>query len=157
MQIANNTVVTIDYTLTTDKGEEVDSSQGREPLAYVHGTGTIIPGLEEALEGKEAGEELNVAVPPEKAYGERSDEMVQEISKEHFQTDQEIEPGMRFQAVSDQGTQILTVVDISDENVKVDANHPLAGENLNFDVKVVDVREASDQEKETGQVESKEE
>ncbi len=157
MEVANNRVVEIDYTLKDNDGNVLDSSEGGNPLAYVHGTQSIIPGLEEALSGSEEGQSLQVTVPPEKAYGERNDELQQQVPREVFQTDAELQPGMRFQAVGEQGTQIITVIEVGEEQVKIDANHPLAGQELNFDVKVVGVRDATEAEIEQGQPEGGEE
>jgi FKBP-type peptidyl-prolyl cis-trans isomerase SlyD len=152
MQIAKNTVVSIDYTLTDDSGEVIDSSKGQEPLAYLHGAGNIIPGLEEALEGKQAGEQVKVAVPPEKGYGLRNESMTQQVPRNMFDTEQEIKPGMRFHAESEHGTHTVTVTAVDKENVTVDGNHPLAGKVLNFDVNIVEVRAATDEELSHGHV-----
>jgi FKBP-type peptidyl-prolyl cis-trans isomerase SlyD len=146
MQVAKNTVVTIDYTLTNPAGEVLDSSRGGEPLSYLHGTGGIIPGLESALDGKSPGDALRAVVPPEQAYGPRKDAMVQAVPRERFQGAPQVEPGMQFQANTPQGPRTVTVVAADDQNVTVDANHPLAGVTLTFDVKVVDVRDATAEE-----------
>jgi FKBP-type peptidyl-prolyl cis-trans isomerase SlyD len=146
MQIANNCVVSIDYTLKDDEGRVLDTSEGRGPLAYLHGAGNIVPGLEEALDGCQEGESLNVQVSPDKAYGEKDERLQQAVPREAFQSSQQIEPGMQFQASTPQGTQIITVVDVQESEVTIDANHPLAGQTLNFDVTVIDVRKATDQE-----------
>src|SRR5690625_224932 len=98
MQIAHNTVVSIDYTLTSDSGEVIDSSQGREPLAYLHGHGNIIPGLEKAIEGKGAGDELDVTIQPEEGYGAYREELVQDVPREAFGEVDEISPGMTFRS-----------------------------------------------------------
>jgi FKBP-type peptidyl-prolyl cis-trans isomerase SlyD len=150
MQIAKDTVVSIDYTLKDDDGSVLDSSEGKQPLSYLHGSGNIIPGLEQALEGKAPGDELNVRVEPADAYGERREELQQAVPKNLFEGVDELQPGMQFQAQGDGGTQIVTVVDVEDDQVTVDANHPMAGVALNFDVKVVDVRDATDEEREHG-------
>ncbi len=152
MQISANMVVSIDYTLTDDQGTVIDSSEGRGPLAYIQGIGNIIPGLERALEGKSKGDSLQVKVAPEDGYGERSDELTQAVPKQMFEGSDEIQVGMQFQTMTEAGPQVVTVVAIDDEHVTVDANHPLAGENLNFDVTVVDIREASGEELEHGHV-----
>lgn len=153
MQVAKNKVVTIDYTVTDEQGAVIDSSNGGEPLAYIHGIGNLIPGLESALEGKDQGENVNASIPPEQAYGERSEELMQVVPRERFDTgEQELQPGMRFQAQSDQGAQVVTVVDVNDKEVTVDANHPLAGSTLNFAVTVVDVRDATAEELDHGHV-----
>lgn len=152
MQIAKNKVVTIDYTLTDDDGAVIDSSDGREPLAYIHGMSNIIPGLESALEGKQTGEQLNVRVPPEEGYGERMDTLRQEVPKDRFQGAEDLQVGMQFHASTDSGPLVVTVVDIEGDTVTVDGNHPLAGVTLNFDVTVREVRDATAEEMEHGHV-----
>ncbi len=152
MQISANMVVSIDYTLTDDKGEVIDSSEGRGPLAYIQGIGNIIPGLENALEGKAQGDSLKVSIAPEDGYGERSDDLTQAVPKEMFEGAEEMQVGMQFQTMTESGPQVVTVISIDDEHVTVDGNHPLAGENLNFDVTIVDIREASAEELEHGHV-----
>ncbi len=153
MQVTKNTVVAIDYKLSDANGEVLDASEEGQPLEYVHGGGNIIPGLENALEGKDVGEDVSVQVEPAEAYGERSEELKQDVPKEMFQGVDSVEAGMRFQAQTQEGTSIVTVTDVGEEQVTVDANHPLAGETLNFEVKVSNVREATENEVETGQVE----
>ncbi len=150
MQIAKDKVVAIDYTLKDDDGSVLDTSEGKEPLAYLHGSGNIIPGLEKALEGKAQGDEVNVQVPPEEAYGERRDDLQQVVPRNMFQGVDELQVGMQFQAQSEAGEQIVTIAAIEGDDVTVDANHPMAGVPLNFEVKVVEVREATDEEKEHG-------
>ena len=152
MQIAKNTVVTIDYTLTNDDGQVIDTSSNSQPLAYIHGTGSIIPGLEAALEGKDSGEEVKVSIPPEQAYGERDDELKQVVPKDRFDGVDKLEPGMQFQAQSEGGVRIVTISAVEGDDVTVDANHPLAGETLHFEVAVREVREASAEELEHGHV-----
>lgn len=152
MQIAKNKVVSIDYTLTGPKGEVIDTSEGREPLAYLHGGGNIIPGLETALEGKSKGDQLNVSLEPKEGYGERNAALVQEVPKKLFEGVEKIEPGMQFQAMSEQGPRIVTVRAVEGDHVTVDGNHPLAGVPLQFDVAVVDVRDATKEELEHGHV-----
>lgn len=152
MQISAQKVVSIDYTLTNDKGEVVDTSQGREPLAYIQGIGNLIPGLEQALEGRSAGDSLKVSIPPEQAYGMRDDGLTQAVPRRMFENADEIQVGMQFQTNSEHGLQVVTVVAVDPENITVDANHPLAGETLHFDVKVVEVRDASAEELDHGHV-----
>ena len=146
MQIAKNTVAKIDYTLKAPDGQVLDSSQGREPLSYLHGAQNIIPGLESALEGKGAGDSLQVQVPPGQGYGERDDRMIQAVPRSNFQGVNEIKPGMQFQAQTSQGPRVVTVVKVDPDEVTVDANHPLAGVELNFDVTVREVRAATAEE-----------
>lgn len=147
MLIAANKAVSIDYTLTNDAGEVIDSSRGGAPLVYLHGAGNIIIGLERALEGKQAGDEVKVAIEPEDAYGEYSSELVATLSRAMFEGVDELEVGMQFHASApDGGMQIVTIRDIDGDDVTVDGNHPLAGQRLNFEVKVVNVREANAEE-----------
>jgi len=152
MQISANKVVSIDYTLTDDNGAVIDSSEGRGPLAYLQGHGNIIPGLESALEGKTTGDALQVSVAPAEGYGERDDSLTQEVPRQMFENADEIQVGMQFQTGSEQGMHIVTVTAIDDEDVTVGAHHPLAGQTLNFDVKVVEVRDASEEELSHGHV-----
>jgi len=152
MQAEKNRVVTIEYTLKDGDDQVIDTSEGREPLAYIHGNGMLIPGLENALEGKEPGAEVNVTLAPEDGYGERDDSMVLQIPREQFEGVDQIEPGMQFQAETDEGVQILTVLEAGDNEVTVDGNHPLAGVTLNFDVSVQEVREAEQEELDHGHV-----
>lgn len=152
MQAKADTVVSIDYTLKGNDGEVIDTSEGREPLAYLHGHDNIIPGLEKALEGKSEGEELQVKVEPEEGYGPHRQELVQQVSMEAFAGIDEVEPGMKFNAESAQGPLVVKVTDVEGDQVTIDANHDLAGQALNFDVTVRDVRDASPEELEQGQV-----
>ena len=147
MLIAANKAVSIDYTLTNDAGEVIDSSAGGAPLVYLHGAGNIIAGLEKALVGKQVGDELDVSVEPEEAYGEYSAELVAVLDRAMFEGVDELEVGMQFHASApDGGMQVVTIRDIEGNDVTVDGNHPLAGQRLSFDVKVVQVREASPEE-----------
>jgi len=152
MKIGKNKVVTIDYTLKNSQGEVLDSSEGGPPLPYLHGAGNIIPGLEAALEGRDAGDTIAATIPPDAGYGERDDDLVQAVPRERFDGVEEIAVGMEFQARTDAGVHVVRVVAVDEETVTVDANHALAGETLNFDVKVVDVREATEEEIEHGHV-----
>lgn len=152
MQVSPDTVVSIDYTLTDQEGEVIDTSEGREPLDYLHGHGNIIPGLEKALEGKTEGDELQVKVEPEEGYGPHRQELVQQVSMEAFAGMDKVEPGMRFNAESAQGPLVVKVTKIEGEQVTIDANHELAGQELNFDVTVRGIREAKPAELEQGQV-----
>jgi FKBP-type peptidyl-prolyl cis-trans isomerase SlyD len=146
LKITKNSVVTIQYILTDSKNAVLDQSSPSEPLVYLHGSGSIIPGLEAALEGKSRGNQLQVTVPPEEAYGVRHEEMLQSMKKSEFPEGEEVELGMRFQVQTENGTMILTVIEVKENEIIVDANHPLAGLTLNFDVKVEDVREATENE-----------
>lgn len=142
MQIETGCLVAIDYILTNDAGDTLDTSKGSEPLRYEQGAGQIIPGLEKALEGKKTGEKISVSIPPEEAYGNKNPEMETTLPKEMFEGVEEIVPGMKFEAETDAGTQLVEVIKVDDKGVTIDANHPLAGETLNFDVEVVLVEKA---------------
>jgi FKBP-type peptidyl-prolyl cis-trans isomerase SlyD len=152
MQIAANKVVHIHYTLTDEDGEVLDTSQTHGPLAYIHGAGNIIPGLENALTGHSVGDKFQVTILPEDAYGLRDDDLVQSVPKSAFHGVDEILPGMQFQAQSPEGLQLLTVLDVDGEEVILDGNHPMAGITLNFDVEVTDIRDATAEELDHGHV-----
>lgn len=152
MQVARDAVVVIHYTLTNDAGEVLDSSAGGEPLSYIHGGGNIIPGLEEALEGKGAGDKLQVAVPAEKAYGTHDAELVQQVPKRAFQGVGEVKAGMRFTAQTEHGPRQVVVTRVAGDMVTVDGNHPLAGQALNFAVEITEVRAATAEELAHGHV-----
>ena len=152
MQIAKDLVASIEYTLTDAAGAVIDSSVGNEPLAYLHGAGNIIPGLENALEGKKAGDSLTVTVAPEDGYGEKNDGLIQVVPKDMIQGVDNIEAGMQFHAQTDHGMQVITVAAVEGDNITVDGNHPLAGQTLKFDVKIIEVRAASEEELEHGHV-----
>lgn len=151
MAIQQDKVVRINYQLTSPEGEVLDTSEGREPLAYLHGRGNLIPGLEQALEGKDQGDEVEVTIEPDEAYGQRDESLVQEVDRQLFANVDSLEPGMRFNAQTESGSRPIQVLEVNDDSVKVDANHPLAGVPLHFNVSVVEVREPTDQEKEQGQ------
>lgn len=146
MQIKKNTVVTFDYTLKDDDGNILDTSKGRQPLKYLHGNGNLISGLENALEGKEKGASFHITIKPEDGYGPVNQDLIQEVPKDLFEDSENLEIGMQFQAQTEQGAYILTIVDIKSNTVVVDGNHPLAGKNLNFDIDILDVREATKEE-----------
>lgn len=147
MQIASHKAVSIDYTLTNEAGEVIDSSAGGAPLVYLHGANSIIIGLERALEGKAVGDHFQVSIEPADAYGEYSAELVATLNRSMFEGVDQLEVGMQFHASApDGGVQIVTVREVEGDNVIVDGNHPLAGQRLNFDVTVVQVRDASPEE-----------
>jgi len=152
MQIANDRVVSIAYTLKDDDDNVIDQSTDGS-FCYLHGASNIIPGLENALTGKVAGDELSVTIPPEEAYGVRDDARVQAVPRDMFPQDQDIQPGMQFHAQSPDGQAIVVMVaKVDADTVTVDGNHPLAGVQLNFDVKVMDIRDATEEELEHGHV-----
>lgn len=146
--VQENSVVSIHYQLSDGDGRVIENSRdGDQPMSYLHGQGNIIPGLEQALTGREVGESLKVSVPPAEAYGEVREDLVQNVPREAFGEVEPIEPGMAFQARSPDGRETRVVVkEIADDQVIVDANHQLAGVTLNFDVEVVEVRDATEEE-----------
>jgi FKBP-type peptidyl-prolyl cis-trans isomerase SlyD len=150
MNISNNCVASIHYTLTNGEGKVIDSSEGQEPLAYLHGAGNIIPGLEKALVGKTVGDKLKVSVPAAEAYGLRDDNMVQELPSNMFSGIDQIEVGMEFHAETEQGLQVVTVTKVEGDTVTIDGNHPLAGVDLTFDVEVTEIRAATEEEVQHG-------
>jgi len=151
--ISDGKVVTIHYKLTLDNGTVVDSSEGQDPLAYLHGTGSIVSGLESALEGRSAGDSFNVKVAPEDGYGQRSPDAVQVVARDVFPEDAKLEPGISFHAMDEnQQALIGTITAVEGEKITVDFNHPMAGLNLNFEIEVTEIRDATDEEKEHGHV-----
>ena len=152
MQITQDTVVSIHYTLTDDTGKTIDSSAGGEPLAYLHGNGNLIPGLERALEGRQAGDALNVKISPAEGYGEHDKSLIQQIPRRVLNGIDNIHVGMQLQAQSDQGSRAVTVTHVAGDMVTIDGNHPLAGQNLNFEIQIADVRAATEEELAHGHV-----
>jgi FKBP-type peptidyl-prolyl cis-trans isomerase SlyD len=153
MKIEKHRVVSIHYVLTNDAGAELDSSAGMEPLVYLHGVGNIIPGLEKALEGRTTGDRFQVEVQPDEGYGPVHQELIETAPRTAFEGIDELEVGMQFQAQGAGGeVRRITVISVDEAVVKVDGNHPLAGEVLHFDIMVADVREATDEEVAHGHV-----
>ena len=152
MQVQNDHVVSIDYTLKNDAGEVMDTSEQNGPLAYLHGHHNIIPGLEKALDDKSVGDSFTVSIEPAEAYGERDERMIQTVPRSMFQGVDEIEPGMRFQAQTEGGVTVVTIKEVNGDEITLDGNHELAGETLHFDVEIKDVRPASAEELEHGHV-----
>ncbi len=152
MQIADQCVVLFHYRLTDAEGELIDASPENQPLAYLHGAGNIVPGLEQAMTGHRAGDHFDVTVEPAQGYGERNDALVQTVPREMFQGIDTIEPGMRFTAESDRGPVAVTVTEVDGDQITVDGNHALAGKTLNFAITIAEVRQASAEELEHGHV-----
>lgn len=148
MQVKNNAVVSFHYALSDNDGKLLDSSHGQEPFAYLHGTGMIVRGLESRMDGAKAGDSFKVQVPPAEGYGDFDMQLLQRVPEEKF-GGQKVEAGMQFQA-GEHG--VFTVKEVSDGTVLLDGNHPLAGVTLNFDVEVIDVREATAEELSHGHV-----
>ncbi|GAB3015366.1 FKBP-type peptidyl-prolyl cis-trans isomerase [Spirosoma pulveris] len=148
MNITKDKVAAIHYTLRDSNGTILDSSEGRDPLYYLHGANNLIPGMEEGLEGRVTGDKLKLDVAPEKGYGKRDPQLIEEVPLQAF-GGQPIEVGMQFEA---NDGQVITVTNVGPETVTVDANHPLADQSLHFDVEVVEVRDATQDELAHGHV-----
>lgn len=149
MTVQDKSYVEIEYSLTLDSGEVVDSSTPEEPLGFIVGGQQIIPGLEEKLRGMAAGENAKLVVEAADGYGERDEELVRVVPRKYFPDGMDVQPGMIFQASTPGGPATMRVVEVADDSVKADFNHPMAGERLTFDVKVLDVREATEEELKT--------
>lgn len=144
MKIRKGCVVSMHYTLTNDEGEVIDSSIGYEPLEYVHGEGEIVPGLESFLDGEDVGFSGKISVEPEDAYGEHNIGLLLAAQRENFPDDMELFVGMQVQTELPDGTlAVFQVIELSDKGIKLDANHPLAGKTLHFDVEVLDVQDGA--------------
>jgi FKBP-type peptidyl-prolyl cis-trans isomerase SlyD len=152
MIAGQNSVVLMDYTVKDDEGNLIDTSAGQDPLAFILGMGNIIPGLERAFIGKKKGDSFQVRVKPDEGYGERDEALVEVVPRTQFSGIKDLRPGMQLQAQTDDEVMVVTVVKLTDKEVTVDANHPLAGKTLNFDVAVVDVRTATQEELAHGHV-----
>jgi len=151
MTISRDTVVTIDYAIKDSEGKVIESADG-ELLSYIQGSGTLAPGLEKALEGKENGQQMEVTLPPEEAFGVRDEELVREVSLNDFEESSGVSPGLVFHADLDGEERFYTVVSVEGDTVVIDGNHPFADKTLTFDVTVTEVREASQEELDHGHV-----
>ena len=142
-----DSVVSIHYSLHLDGGEMVDTSRGREPMNYLHGHGNIVLGLEEELTGRKVGEQFAVGVPAEKGYGESNPDGVQKIPRSNFPTELELAPGVALRAQDGDGAPVMMrVMEVGEQEVTVDLNHPLAGKTLYFDIEVMAIRTATQEE-----------
>jgi FKBP-type peptidyl-prolyl cis-trans isomerase SlyD len=146
MQIADHTIVRFHYDLADEAGQLIESSREREPLAILYGAGNVIPGVEKAIEGRRAGERLQVVVPPEDGYGERRDGLTQRVPKKHFNEPRRLRAGDSTVLGTNQGPRVVTVVKVGETVIDVDLNHPMAGRTLRFDIEILEVREASAEE-----------
>jgi FKBP-type peptidyl-prolyl cis-trans isomerase SlyD len=151
MQIAAQKAVTIGYTLKDDAGKVLDSSDGGEPLTYLHGAGDIVPGLEKALDGKQVGDAISVTLSPEEAYGQRDERQVRNVPLRKLPKGK-VEVGMQYEVTTEAGPMLALVTAVRGDYATIDANHPLAGMRLHFDVKIVEVRDATAEELEHGHV-----
>jgi len=152
MIISPNKVVVLHYAVSDSEGTLIDSSYDEEPMAIIHGSGYLIPGLDNALAEHKTGDKFEVSVSADDAYGQREDGFVQTIPKEIFGDIEDLAVGSQLRATTDDGEQTVIVVDMTDEHITVDGNHPLAGIDLTFDVEIVEVRDATEQELEHGHV-----
>lgn len=152
MSIAQDQVVSIHYTLKNDAGDVLDSSSDGEPLSYLHGHGNLIPGLERELTGKNTGDKLQVKIAPAEGYGEYNKELVQRVPRRALKGVPNVKVGMRLHAQTKHGVREVTVTQLTGDLVTLDGNHPLAGQNLSFEVEVADIRAASAEELEHGHV-----
>jgi FKBP-type peptidyl-prolyl cis-trans isomerase SlyD len=153
MSLTKNQVASVAYTLTVD-GQIMDQANKDAPMAFIHGGGGMIPGFEKALEGKNIGDSFSLVVEPSEAYGERNDDLTQNVTREMFSNipDDQLIAGAQFQAQTDEGVEVITIAGVEGDTVKIDANHPLAGKTLNFDVEMLDIREATAEELAHGHV-----
>lgn len=148
MKITKDMVAAIHYTLRDNEGTVIDTSSGREPLYYLHGAGNLIIGMEEGLEGKTTGDKFQLKISPAKGYGEKDPSMIQKVQRSAF-GDQEVKKGMQFS--TNQG-HVVTVTEVGLDSITVDANHALAGVELNFEVEIIEVRNATTEELAHGHV-----
>lgn len=149
--VTDGTVVTMHYTLKNPEGEVLDTSSGRDPLAYVHGANNIVPGLERQLNDKTVGDTIHAVVPPAEGYGERQGPGPQQVSRSAFPADAQLAPGMQVAARNEDGSTVpLWIVGVAEQEVLIDANHPLAGVTLHFDVEITGLRPATEEEKTHG-------
>jgi FKBP-type peptidyl-prolyl cis-trans isomerase SlyD len=152
MPIAQNSVVSIHYTLKDDAGEIIDSSESADPLTYLHGHGNLVAGVERALDGKNVGDKLHVKVAAADGYGEYDEQLVQKIPRRSLKGIANVKVGMRLHTQTPGGQRAVTVTQIVGDMVTIDGNHPLAGQALNFDIEVTEVRDATEEELEHGHV-----
>lgn len=155
MQIEANKVVTFHYKLSETGGQFIEDSRDSDPMVYLHGHKNVIPGLEEGLAGKKVGDKFNLDVPTAKAYGERKKDAIQRVSQKHIVTEGkkvQFKPGMFVHLNTAHGPQMVMVLKVGLKTLDVDINHPLAGMDLSFEVEVVDIRDATEEEVEHGHV-----
>jgi FKBP-type peptidyl-prolyl cis-trans isomerase SlyD len=152
MTIQNNKVITINYVLKDDQGVLIDESKDSS-FCYLHGANNIIPGMEDALTGRDRGDKFNLVVEPADAYGEYNPNLTQVVDRSMFEGNDDIQAGMQFQAQDDQGHfMIITIAKVDGDEITIDGNHPLAGTTLHYDIEVMDIRDATDEELSHGHV-----
>lgn len=154
MSLTKNQVASVAYTLKNGEGQIIDQAEKDSPMTFIHGTGRMIPGFETALEGKNIGDSFAIVIDPADAYGERDDSLTQDVDRAMFEgvPDEQLITGAQFQAETNEGIEVITIAEVDGDMVKIDANHPLAGMTLNFDVELLDVRDATKEELEHGHV-----
>lgn len=152
MSITKDQVVSFHYTVSGADEVVLDSSEGREPMPYLHGHGGIIPGLEQQMEGRAAGDKFKTTIEPMLAYGERHEGLIQVVERDQFPEGMALEVGMNFTAETNMGPQPVVITAVDTDKVTVDGNHPLAGQTLTFDVEIAEVRDATAEELEHGHV-----
>lgn len=153
MTVTKDKVVSIHYTLTNDDGKELDSSVGSSPLEYLHGRGYLLKKLEEQIEGKNPGDKFTADLEAKDGYGVYNEDLVVDVPRSDFETNAPLEVGMQFQAATEDGNiAIVTIKKVTDTTVTVDGNHELAGVNLHFSIEIVDVRDATREELDSGMV-----
>ncbi len=154
MSLTKNQVASVAYTLKNSEGQVIDKASKDSPMSFIHGVGGMIPGFEKELEGKNIGDSFSLVIEPENAYGERNDELTQDVSREMFAgiPDEQLVAGAQFQAQTDAGVEIITIAAVNGDQIKIDANHPLAGETLYFEVEMLDIRDATEEELAHGHV-----
>lgn len=156
MQINEKLVGIIHYTLTDDEGQVIDSSAGEAPLEYLHGFQNLVPGLEAELSGKKVGDKFSTTVAAEQGYGEVDPTLIQELPLSSFNGVDKVEVGMEFHAETQNGMQTVEIIAVDEDTVTINGNHPLAGVNLNFEIEVIGIREATEEELEHGHIHSAE-
>jgi FKBP-type peptidyl-prolyl cis-trans isomerase SlyD len=147
MPIAQNKIVTFNYTLKDDTGNVLDSTEGSTPFSFLSGNGQILPKLENAMDGMLVGSKKNVKISAPDAYGTYNENAVQQVDRNNFPENADLQPGMQFVANSPEGNQMPFIIsEVKDNNIKIDFNHPLAGKDLEFDVELIDIRDATAEE-----------
>lgn len=157
MKIGKDSVVSIEYTLTDDQGTLIDTTDDNDELSFIQGRGDIFPAIERAVHGHEPGKKLTITLPPEEAFGPHQQGLVKQVPRGFFKQAKEITPGMQFKTEKEGEEIVVTVLEADDEQVTIDANHPLAGSSLHFDLVIVGVREAIPEELQSGQIQEMDE
>ncbi len=157
MQISQDKVVTIEYTMTDQLGNLLDTSDNGDTLSFIQGKGAIFPALEDALSGKSIGERLEITLTPEQAYGKTDERLIKIVPRDRFKFEGEIQVGSQFKTRRDDEDIVVTIVKVDDQNVVIDANPPMAGVTINMDIVIVEVRDAVEEELITGQVQDMDE